>query len=135
AKWPEMLTDLQASIRDGYHLEEHMERLATVPLLVLDDLGAERAREDRDRDWGNVKLYEVLEARVNAQRATLWTSNLDGPAIRSRYGDRLLSRLIGLGPVVSAPPGLPDRRIASTMEKQRLGKDKDLIPWRPTTGA
>ena len=63
-------------------------RLRQVPLLVLDDLGAE---------WGSSyvtsKIDAIFSERYNRKKSTIVTTNLAGQALRSRYPDRIIDRL------------------------------------------
>lgn len=63
-------------------------RLRQVPLLVLDDLGAE---------WGSSyvtsKIDAIFAERYNRKRSTIVTTNLAGQAMQSRYPDRIIDRL------------------------------------------
>ena len=63
-------------------------RLRQVPLLVLDDLGAE---------WGSSyvtsKIDAIFSERYNRKKSTSVTTNLAGQALRSRYPDRIIDRL------------------------------------------
>ena len=63
-------------------------RLRQVPLLVLDDLGAE---------WGSSyvtsKIDAIFSERYNRRKSTIVTTNLAGQALRSRYPDRIIDRL------------------------------------------
>lgn len=117
--WATILSDLRAALNDGpARYAERMERLKEVPLLVVDDVGAERASED---SWGDERLYEVVEARSSAGRATLWTSNLTKEELRTRYPGRTVSRLVGMAPAVEVPLDLGDRRFAQARERMRQG--------------
>lgn len=83
-------------------------QLKNVPILVLDDLGAERATDFTAR-----KLLEVVDFRYETCRRTVVTSNLSLSELGKRYkGDeqarRIVSRLLGL--VVEAKIIGPDRR-------------------------
>ena len=63
-------------------------RLRQVPLLVLDDLGAE---------WGSSyvtsKIDAIFSERYNRKKSTIVTTNLAGQALCSRYPDRIIDRL------------------------------------------
>jgi DNA replication protein DnaC len=63
----------------------------TVPLLVLDDVGAESLTP-----WGETQIRGLLNARLNAQLRTLLTSNFDPLALRAVREERIVSRLLGL---------------------------------------
>ena len=63
-------------------------RLRQVPLLVLDDLGAE---------WGSgyvtSKIDAIFAERYNRKKSTIVTTNLAGQDLRSRYPERIIDRL------------------------------------------
>lgn len=66
--------------------------LAKLPVLLLDDVGAEYTASDRAADFSLSKLYEVLEDRKS--RFTLISSNLTPDDLaRSVTGCRIRSRL------------------------------------------
>ena len=95
------------------HDTEAVEALADIertPVLVLDDLGAEK-RTERALEC----LYLVIDGRAHAEAPTIVTTNwrpdpLMGllNAAGAGFGDKLLSRLHGLCEFV--PVGGPDRR-------------------------
>ncbi len=59
-------------------------------LLIVDDLGAEAHGQN------NVPfLYSLINDRMNTGKKTVISTNLSANEIRSRYGDRILSRLMG----------------------------------------
>ena len=77
---------------------ETFDRLVAVTLLVLDDLGAER---DAATDYTRRTLLMLYEARHDAGRRTVWTSNKRPSDIAVFMGDdRLSSRLVGRCEVV-----------------------------------
>ena len=85
------------------------ERMASVPLLVLDDLGLEKPS-----DFTNRELVKLYDARSDCGVVTIWTSNLalscgksrpndpDRPPTLGEFlgDDRLPSRLAGRAEVV-----------------------------------
>ena len=72
---------------------ETFDRLAAAKLLVLDDLGAER---DAATDYTRRTLLMLYEARHDAGRRTVWTSNKTPSEIGAFMGDdRLSSRIAG----------------------------------------
>lgn len=76
---------------DGLREHEVVTALASVDLLVLDDVGAGEA------SGGQVEgrlLYQVLEARQNARRATVVTTNLDAKTLSETLGARVTNRLM-----------------------------------------
>jgi DNA replication protein DnaC len=94
---------LLARIRQTYQAEsnedsylEFFERLASVDLLVVDDLGAERKT-----DWVIEQLYAVVNERYERQLPIAITSNADGTAVdaaieqlKAEIGARTVSRLV-----------------------------------------
>lgn len=71
-------------------------RLRQVPLLVLDDLGAE---------WGSgyvmSKVDAIFSERYNRKRSTIVTTNLAGKSLQSRYPDRIIDRLRATAQIIT----------------------------------
>lgn len=59
-------------------------------LLIIDDLGAEMGG-----NMAESTLYNILNARMNAQLPTLISTNLSPNEIKAKYDDRIISRLFG----------------------------------------
>lgn len=86
---------LLARIRRTYDAEsgeqgylEFFERLTSVDLLHLDDLGAEKRT-----DWVLEQLYAIINERYETGRSILLTSNLDQVQLEEQIGPRIVSRL------------------------------------------
>jgi DNA replication protein DnaC len=102
---------IAAREQGGYaEAETMMKRLATVPALVLDDLGGERMRAEYEDDWVASMLDLLIDRRHNAMLPTWYTTNLARNEFMDRYGARLLSRLCGENTLVTVPAG-PDMRM------------------------
>ncbi len=67
---------------------ERARRLETVPLLAIDDLGAELLS-----DGFKAQLDALLDARHDAELRTVITTNLDGRMFKERYGERIADRI------------------------------------------
>lgn len=98
---PLMLHQLQPGANDAEAVRETRDlerRLMTEPVLVLDDLGAER---ERATDYTRRTLLMVYEARHDAGLRTIWTTNktIDDLAAM-QDDDRLASRLAGWADIV-----------------------------------
>ncbi len=92
ARVPMLLYRLQPH-GTGAETAEEFNRLAAARLLVLDDLGAER---DAATDYTRRTLLMLYEARHDAGRRTVWTSNKTPSQIGVFMGDdRLSSRIAG----------------------------------------
>jgi DNA replication protein DnaC len=90
------LPRLLARIRRTYDAEageqsylEFFERLTSVDLLHIDDLGAEKRS-----DWVLEQLYAIVNERYETQRSVVVTTNLDQTALEEQIGPRTVSRLV-----------------------------------------
>jgi DNA replication protein DnaC len=68
--------------------EQAIAALATPDLLVLDEVGVQFGS-----DYEHNLLFDVLNERYEAQRATLLLSNLDADEVKSILGERVLDRM------------------------------------------
>jgi DNA replication protein DnaC len=89
------LPKLLARIRRTYESEPggesyltFFERLTSVDLLHIDDLGAEKRS-----DWVLEQLYALINERYEAQRSVLVTTNLRHDKLEDQIGVRTVSRL------------------------------------------
>jgi DNA replication protein DnaC len=89
------LPRLLSRIRRTYDAEageqsylDFFERLTSVDLLHLDDLGAEKSS-----DWVLEQLYAIVNERYETQRSIVVTTNLQEPELREQIGERTVSRL------------------------------------------
>jgi DNA replication protein DnaC len=89
------LPKLLARIRRTYDSEpggdsylSFFERLTSVDLLHIDDLGAEKRS-----DWVLEQLYALVNERYEARCSILITTNLPHPELEEQIGSRTVSRL------------------------------------------
>ncbi len=89
------LPKLLARIRRTYDSEPggdsylaFFERLTSVDLLHIDDLGAEKRS-----DWVLEQLYALINERYEAKRSVLVTTNLPHEELEEQIGSRTVSRL------------------------------------------
>lgn len=87
-------------------------------VLVLDDIGMEfpkgaKAVENPTRGWTYTteQLERMIDDLWNFEARVFWTSQRTPVEMEALYGERLMSRLIGLAPDAMLPPGMPDLRI------------------------
>ena len=83
-------------VRQGFQdhsADDRLEALMTVPLLIIDDLGTEH-----ESGWNGSSLFDLINARYLADRATIFTSNLPVEAHRD---DRIISRINGTCHIVA----------------------------------
>ena len=81
----------------------YFHRAKTDDLVVLDDIGAERAT-----DWVEERLYAIVDTRYRMQRATIFTSNLSEKQMLGQLGGRIVSRIYEMTEQV--PVAGPDHR-------------------------
>jgi DNA replication protein DnaC len=86
---PRLLNVLRETMNSDEGLVPFLDRLAMVDLLHLDDLGVER-----QTDWVLEQLYSIVNARYEAERAIVATSNLMPDELSEHLGARTVSRLI-----------------------------------------
>lgn len=69
-----------------------VDHLVKIPLLVLDDLGAERLASNEFR---METLFDLLNRRVKSRTYTIITTNYNDKELRDELGDRLYARMTG----------------------------------------
>lgn len=85
----DFLGSLRPSVIDSGEFDMHLYKL--VPVLVLDDLGAEKLT-----DWGREQLLRLSHHRSHNGLPTIVTTNLDPGDIRTHLVDeRIIQRLFG----------------------------------------
>jgi DNA replication protein DnaC len=106
------LPKLLARIRRTYDSEpggdsylSFFERLTSVDLLHIDDLGAEKRS-----DWVLEQLYALVNERYESQRSILVTTNLDESQLKEQIGQRTVSRLVEMCSDCMIPMPGDDRR-------------------------
>lgn len=89
-----LLSDLKARFGDPEQTGDPLADLVAVPVLAIDELGKNRGTE-----WELGVLDELISKRYNANRTTLFATNLS-PQVREgkeslpdRMGERIISRL------------------------------------------
>lgn len=99
--WPEFLRDLKASF--GSDFKEKYELVKHVPLLLIDDIGAEVTTE-----WGRDEIFcPLIQYRMDASLPTFFTSNLDLKLLEEHFScskkgidavkaGRIISRILQL---------------------------------------
>jgi DNA replication protein DnaC len=86
---PRLLNLLRESMDSAEGKLDFMDRLTAVDLLHIDDLGAENRT-----DWVLEQLYSIVNARYEAERAIIATTNLMPDELSERLGARTVSRLV-----------------------------------------
>ena len=95
-----LLAEIRRTFRDGsIKTEESVINLySDLPLLILDDLGAEKTSE-----WSIQTLYQIINNRMMYLRKTIFTTNCNPDVIEKNFnaiseysGTRIMSRIVGM---------------------------------------
>ncbi len=86
---PRLLSVIRASIEDEGGLVGFLDRLSSVDLLHIDDVGAENTT-----DWVIEQLYSIVNTRYEEQRSIVLTTNLQPGELTEQIGQRTVSRLV-----------------------------------------
>lgn len=107
-----VVPDLLRQIRIGFDdkemaakANEIVDTAKTVPLLILDDLGAEKPS-----DWVREYLFILLNARYERELPTVVTTNCTTRQLIERLQQRIVSRLVEM--TASVTMNAPDFRLA-----------------------
>jgi DNA replication protein DnaC len=86
---PDLLDEMRATY-DRKDVSEYdlLDSAKTIPVLILDDLGAHNYT-----DWTRNRIYSILNYRVNENLPTVVTTNLHHAEIAQHLGERTASRL------------------------------------------
>ncbi|MCK5610599.1 ATP-binding protein [Candidatus Pacearchaeota archaeon] len=89
---PELFVELRDRIKNNVTEQSIIDRYLRVPLLLIDDLGVETTT-DRSVET----FYSIVDGRSRSNNQLIITSELTLREIGEIYGDRLASRLCGMG--------------------------------------
>lgn len=87
---PRLLIEIRATFEtdgDGSYVG-FLDRLAAVDLLHIDDVGAQKTSE-----WVLEQLYAIVNARYEAERSIVITTNLERDELATQINERTVSRL------------------------------------------
>jgi DNA replication protein DnaC len=89
---PELLDNLRGAYNDpARDLDEWMDAVKNADLLILDDLGSEKATT-----WVQERLFVIVNHRYREALPTIFTSNIGPEALPSQLGQRTASRIIAM---------------------------------------
>lgn len=111
--WPTVAGDLKSMVaRDGGgdNVDRYIARAIIIPVLIIDDLGRERARGAYTEDYSIGQLDRIIDLRSREERPIIWTSNATVSDMQRFYGGAMMSRLVELAPPVPLP-SMPDLRL------------------------
>jgi DNA replication protein DnaC len=89
-----VVPELLRTIRQGFNQDNNVSNMLinkaeTAPILILDDLGAEKIS-----DWVREQLYIIINRRYENMLPTIVTTNCTTAELVERLGERTVSRLI-----------------------------------------
>jgi DNA replication protein DnaC len=102
--WPTFLRERRAALGNQVRLDAQLDIIQTAPVLCIDELARER-----ETQWTEDVLDEVIEARYQSGRTTIIASNAKPDGFESYMGPRLYSRLVSMARVVEFR-GIDQRR-------------------------
>lgn len=100
------IVDLLSEIRKTFDENEQyrtenesdlIQRYTSAPLLIIDDLGAEKTT-----DWVRQILYQIVDERWIEQKPIIVTSNLNLEELEARFESRIASRVAGMCQLVES---------------------------------
>jgi DNA replication protein DnaC len=92
--FPKLLTKIKGTYRGKSEetQESLLNWLRKVDVLILDDLGAEKNENDKDKAWSDGILWEIVDDRLG--KHTVYTSNLSDRGLEVFYHERTLKRIL-----------------------------------------
>lgn len=93
--------------------DQWIAKLGMIPLLTLDDVGAEKATE-----WSIPTLVSILTEREDRGKPVVVTTNLSPDEMRDEIGDRIVSRLYKLAGMPHELIGPDYRELAAAARRQ-----------------
>ena len=127
---PRLLAMLRETYDDDSELSLNglIDRLCSVDLLHIDDVGAEQSSP-----WVLEQLYTIVNTRYEDGRAIVLTTNLEDAELRGQIGDRTVSRLYEMcgDPL---PVYGPDRRMDAHIRMPDPAPAVDPPGWATPSG-
>lgn len=110
---PDLISKIMDSEFSHVQDEEFLEDLAQCDLLIVDDLGAERASE-----YAVSSVCALIDKRLRNGKKIVLTTNLNFAELKAHYSERLASRIIGSFKGISLK-GLDDLRLLKRAQHSR----------------
>jgi DNA replication protein DnaC/intein/homing endonuclease len=89
---PELLDNMRGTYNaPGRDIDQWMDSVKNAELLLLDDLGAERAN-----DWVRERIFVIVNHRYREELPTIFTSNIGPRDLAAQLGERTASRIIAM---------------------------------------
>jgi DNA replication protein DnaC len=121
---PRLLYELRKTFEESSEMSylQLMDSLASVDLLHIDDVGAEKSGE-----WVLEQLYSIINARYEEEKSLVITTNLGWEQLQAQIGQRTVSRIVEMCGELKLPLFGSDRRV------EHEGREADPAPrWEPS---
>jgi DNA replication protein DnaC len=124
---PRLLSELRKTFEESSDLSylQLLDSLASVDLLHIDDVGAEKTSE-----WVIEQLYAIINTRYEEEKAVVLTTNLDPPDLITQITERTVSRLVEMCGDPLRLHGADQRREVQIPEHLRAGAVRFAPPER-----
>jgi DNA replication protein DnaC len=124
---PRLLSELRKTFEESSDLSylQLLDSLASVDLLHIDDVGAEKTSE-----WVIEQLYAIVNTRYEEEKAIVLTTNLDEASLREQITERTVSRLVEMCGDPLPLFGDDQRREVQVPEHLRAGATRFAPPER-----
>lgn len=123
---PRLLALLRETYDDDaeFSLNDLIDRLCSVDLLHIDDVGAEQSSP-----WVLEQLYTIVNTRYEDGRAILLTTNLDREALEDQIGPRTVSRIYEICGGDPLPMWGEDHRLPQHVRADTAPPEDDDSIW------
>ncbi|WP_039948360.1 ATP-binding protein [Leptospira fainei] len=118
-KYAKINRDFLSAIRDTYQKESEIhgmeqtikKQFMEVEVLVLDDFGA-----NKESDWANSQLYDLIDSRYEEEKVTVLTSNISLSDWKDKAEGRIFSRLMEMTKEIHLD--CPDYRLSHSVHTE-----------------
>lgn len=86
----DIMSDFEANRFRGTENDEELAGYFDCDLLIVDDLGCEVSNQ-----FTLSCVYNIVNSRINSRKSTIINTNLSQSELRSKYADRITSRIFG----------------------------------------
>jgi DNA replication protein DnaC len=123
---PRLLALLRETYDDDaeFSLNQLIDRLCSVDLLHIDDVGAEQSSP-----WVLEQLYTIVNTRYEDGKAVLLTTNLDRQQLENQIGPRTVSRIYEICGGEPLPMWGDDHRLPQHMRVEGAVVEDDDMLW------
>lgn len=99
---PTLFTNFFTLIDDIKKRKANLGLVATIPVLVFDDIGSEKVKFGEEDSWVQEIIFQIINQRYNEKKPTLFTSNctIEELMIKKGFSKKTIDRIIGMASAV-----------------------------------